>query len=47
MITNKRLNEIKANTNLTEQSERELKQTIEKADKMSENNSRLFRRLLI
>ena len=43
-----RLKEIKeSGLNLSEQTEKELKQTIEEGNKMSEENGRLFRSLLL
>lgn len=48
MCSPDRLKEIKeSGLNLSEQTEKELKQTIEEGNKMSEENGRLFRSLLL
>ena len=47
MTTEKRFKEIKkSNKNISEETKKELNECIEKGNKMSEENDRLFRRLL-
>lgn len=49
MCSNKRFNEIleDSKTNLTEEIEKELKKTIQLGEKMSEENDKLFRSMLL
>jgi len=48
MCSEDRLKEIKeSGLNVSEQTAKELRQTIEEGDRMSEENSRLFRSLLL
>lgn len=48
MCSNERLNEIReSGLGVSEQAEEELRQTIESGDKMSEENNKLFRSILL
>jgi len=46
MVTKKRLEEIRNSPNYSEIAERELEECIEEGNRMSEENRRLFQRLL-